>query len=454
VELGYADTPLGLRFTGRWLLDRDLLALEGWLWDVDDQLRALDLLEIHSPPPEKPPKEPRRISLLPHLFRFTLPEIEERYRPHFSDRALGEHGFWCLVPLPEDWKGKPGRVELVLDSGRRLHLDPGLSGNDPGVLRKRLLEALSERQATPSFRWQIFDPAWRALTARRRRLLRPTTLEAEEGPRAAEPAVSLVIPFESTEELDPLVALLAEDEAARSAEVLLVLQTPRDEHAMAPIARHLQHLARLYEITLRVLVPDFELGPAEALRLAAESARGEYLIFLGRGVVPIHSDWLTALLEAYHEQDRPGLLAPRLLFEDHSLADLGVPLPQTFDAPPEEPFAQPLAGLPATLPGADERRRILGAGRAVLVSRQALEAAGPPDGLYIDPAFELLELGLRLYVLGYESWCLPEPELFDLQPVDTSTFSAEDAPQGRAFARGDRWRFAERWRELLGDRES
>ena len=99
-------------------------------------------------------------------------------------------------------------------------------------------------------------------------------------------------------------------------EVIVVDDASSDETAdgLASLAREIKWL--------RVLSNDSNLGFLESVRLGAESARGDMLVFLNNDTVPLDG-WLQSLLRTFRQHEGVGAVGGKLLYPDGRVQEAG-----------------------------------------------------------------------------------------------------------------------------------
>lgn len=432
-HVGYADQEAGLGIERCWQVNENTLLVEGWLWDVAGRATGLALVDAAG----------RRI-LPSSAFRFQHAEITETYRPHFADRAEGDHGFWFRLELPEDF-GKPQIFQLDLENNQSMAVAAPLPGNEIPVIRRHLCQEAMRHLRTPNFLAQIFEPSWHALNTRLRHRLSLTEIHGPVAPPKT-PKHSLIIPVgEDLRWIEHQLAQLAGTSGLEHGEILYVLRTAQQaEH----FESHLQMLAQLYRLPLRGLIPDRDLNNDSALHAGAQAARGDLLVFLEETVFcGGHQDWLKQLTEQYEGLDNPGVIGPKLLYEDFSLASAGLEPKLDQGTLPSWTFLRKYEGLPGSFPAANTTQQVTALGGCLALSRQLFEQLDGFHGIYLEGETAQVDLSLQCLAAGRTNWYTPEIELFHLPELakeDVGFFG-----EGVDHKRIDRWLLTQRWDDLL-----
>ena len=149
--------------------------------------------------------------------------------------------------------------------------------------------------------------------------------------------------------------------------------------------------------TVRVIQLDTNTGFAPACDRGAEEAEGDYVAFLNNDAV-VAPNWLTALLDALKAgEDGTVCAASRILSRDGEDTEysgassnlFGAGRPESVSGWPDLPTA-PTTGTPI----------LFASGGAMLIHRESFLEVGGFDPSYF-AYFEDLDLGWRLWVLGY-----------------------------------------------------
>lgn len=140
-------------------------------------------------------------------------------------------------------------------------------------------------------------------------------------------------------------------------------------------------------------------------------SRGSHLLLWEPSALPSSSNWLARLLREAQWAQPPGLVSPRLVYEDGSICFGGG----------EEHGAGaqticPQLGYPAAwLAQGRPRRTGFGAAEIALVGRAALEAAGGLTGRLFGDRMAHRDLADRLHATGSGTWCSGSVTFWALQ---------------------------------------
>ncbi len=399
------NEPVGLCIDRMLEIDPKTVFVRGWLWDVEDRVRALDFVcPNHA-----------RMDFLDSLVRAERPEIVEYYRPYYGEIAQRKHGFMGLVRPPAPVPGHGGYcLEVGLTTGGPLRMRFPQPTSDPFAGRNELLDCLPEEHSLDlALLATQIHPALERLRIRCRAKAEVNrTLEFGSPP--ASPRISLIIPlFKRLDLIEHQLAQLADDPDREESEILYVLDSPELELAFEKTAFH---LSRLYQVPLRGVVLAQNTAYAGATNLGAAEARGRLLVMLHSDVFPDRPGWLRKLAEFYDSQDRIGALGAKLLYEDNSLQHAGIGF--TRELFPDRRWwpLEEFKGLPRSLPQANVPRRVAAvSGACLMIDRELFARLEGLGETYIAGDLEDADLCLRCLEQGLENWYLPEVELFHFE---------------------------------------
>jgi len=213
-----------------------------------------------------------------------------------------------------------------------------------------------------------------------------------------------------------------------------------DPDIFDPARRLAAELARFYRLPLLLAYGQRNAGYAAACNLGAGLARGTHLLLLNSDVLPDRPGWLGALLAAYRRLPAPGVVAPRLLFEDGSLQHAGMRLVQQ----PGGLWANthPGKGLPDTGSGSAQEFDVL-SGACLLIARGLYQQAGGLSEDYILGDFEDSDLCLALRRRGRRNWLLPSVVLHHLERQSQNAIG--DTAWRAGLTLYNAWRHSRRW---------
>lgn len=211
-----------------------------------------------------------------------------------------------------------------------------------------------------------------------------------------QPLVSIIIPTKNQFPiLQRCLEGLLEKTSYKNYEVILV-----DNQSTEADARHyLQGLIDLDLPNLRVLSYPHPFNFSDMNNLAAQEARGEYLVLLNNDTAIVKSDWLDALLNHARRPD-VGIVGAKLLYPDGSIQHAGVIL--GLRGPADHPFV----GEAMDAPGycgrllVDQQYSAVTAA-CMMVRKSVYEAVGGMDADSFKVSYNDVDLCLKVRELGY-----------------------------------------------------
>ncbi|MGY1688886.1 glycosyltransferase family 2 protein [Geodermatophilus sp. SYSU D01105] len=398
------DAPQGLNVDAVLAVDDHGFYAQGWMRDAE---AAPIRLTAVSP-------EGARTELLPSLYRFRRPDVEQFYDESPDGQPGPEHGWIAFFEtsspsqLAHSWT-----FEMANAVGATFEVSaPAVTRDIPAVREKILHDLLRERLPAEVLRSRHIAPALTRLEERRRRLARVETVD-QHGTPPAEPEVTMIVPlYGRIDFLEHQLAQFVDDPDLQGADLVYVLDSPE---LAEPFRVTAAHLAELYDIPFRTVVMSHNIGFAGVNNVGADLARGRLLLLLNSDVLPREHGWLSAMLNFYLSTPGIGVIAPKLLYEDDSIQHAGLyfrRLPDTGLWNNEHYFK----GLHRTLPAANLPRPVPAVTAACMMIDLALyQEMGGLRGMYVQGDYEDSDLCLRLADVGRDSWYLPSVELYHLE---------------------------------------
>ncbi len=226
----------------------------------------------------------------------------------------------------------------------------------------------------------------------------------EPRPRAVHaPAVSVVIPTVSqAAHLSSCLASLQAHTPPSSIEIVVVL------NGASADVRDVVGLTR----GIRVVESAVNRGFAGGCHLGVRAASGDCLLFLNDDV-QVTPGWLAPLLETVRRA-RVGAVAPRVLAPDGTVQEIGSVIWR-------DGTTRPIGrGLPGSSVAWRWRRRVdYASACALLVRRDAWDAAGGFDAGYHPAYYEDVDFCLGLEQAGYEVWVDPRSDVVHAESAST-----------------------------------
>lgn len=414
--------------------------LAGWLLDPEQRVASVSLGTAGG----------WRARLDDRWTRRQRPDVSHGYSedPLFSGSLQPcdhDHGFLAYVPFAETEPGEMYfEVELTDDQTAFLAVRPTGAGT---THVGRILSTVDPNH--PDVRRIVethLGPAVTAIGRRRAVGARPKAVYEFAGAKAEPIRLSVIVPVPVGRlDIDVTMARLAVEPTLPGVEVIF---TASREAAIA-IGPSLPRLARFYGLASRLAVTDGN-DVFDAMTVAAASARGDLLLFLGAAVLPRQTGWLGQLERLLLAAPRAAAISPTLLYEDLSIRFAGSRASNW--APPKT-----IAGL-TSFAGyarhwlAHEQIRLDAAvpvhaiaAECCLIRRAMFDEVGGFSGDTTGGPFKALDLSLKLRAARRQ--CLWATGIEMLAPDD---HVAETDQPMRIAGMVDRWGFERKWSHVFG----
>lgn len=437
--------PFGLNLEAVYTIGREGVLLCGWMHDPGQMLRELVLFSDLG----------YSIRLEEQLTFFRRDDVMALYEDAtFPPDSAARHGFIAYVEFPPAhrahyvaWpEGFSYRLTAHLKGGLSYTVSPEPYQADPFTLRDALMaEKMATLIAQSLEAGDVLGQAVRAVQEMCEQRIEARAVYTV-GTLPARPHVSVVIPlYRTLDYVQAQVAHFAGDPAMEGAEIIYVLDSPEQEET----ARTLIHtLHALYGVALTLVVLSHNGGYAIASNMGTRQARGEKLLLLNSDVLPFQNGWLETLCEFADAQEKPGAVAPLLLYEDGGIQHAGMYFALD-EATGHYENLHYFKGYPATHPAAGESRAVPAVSAAcLLVERAAFENAGRFTTGYAIGDFEDSDLCLKLAALGYTHYYCAETALYHFE---RQSFSSAPSASRLRYQVNAREHHA-RWRTVIKER--
>jgi GT2 family glycosyltransferase/tetratricopeptide (TPR) repeat protein len=384
------------------------LFLSGWIVDLNRRLKSLLLVDEATG---------RQWDLLKHACRVPRPDLRESFGLPKSLNA-DDFGFVQLLPPATDLERQPLALYAVLDamSVIRVPVDEAASVTDPQSAVKSLLYLMPSDHCLNFERLLAYlGPTLEHLWA-----IRPRPgieLDVHEfGEIPARPEVSLIVPLYGRYDfLRYQLALFADDADFESVELIYVIDDPRIYRDVLDLGQGLQPIFR---VPFKTVFGGRNLGYAGANNLGVEQARGRYLLLMNSDVMPKYRGWMGQLLKAYGALENPGVLGPRLLYEDQSIQHAGLRFARYPNWGNLWINEHPSKGQPNWLFPEEDKRPVPVpgvTGACLFVERDRYRAVEGLDERYLYGDFEDSDFCLKMIRKGFTNYYLPAVELYHLE---------------------------------------
>jgi GT2 family glycosyltransferase len=250
-------------------------------------------------------------------------------------------------------------------------------------------------------------------------------------PAAAAPVVSIIMPVHSRADL------------TRGALESILHQTPFPEYEVVIVEDRAD--AETVELLRAVRGAEIihnpeNLGYQESVAAGAARARGSWLVLCNNDIV-VRPGWLDALLECAESSSDVGIVAPKYLFPDGTIAEAGAILWRDGSG------ANYLRGEPGGSCHAAYRREIdYGSAAALLVRASLWRELGGFDQRFAPMYYEDADLCFAARARGWRVMYEPRAEVIHFEG---STAGTDEAAGHKRHQAANRPRFARKWRAAL-----
>jgi GT2 family glycosyltransferase len=402
------DQPQGLNVEAIVGLDGTSFFVRGWMRDEQAQIVRLTAL---SP-------EGQRVSLLNELFTHRRPDVDQLYgTPAGSEEKCGFLACFTLDAPSQLQQGWIFEMENAVGIASEVEAPEVML--DPLAGRATIVSELA-RQRGPDT--PLMDHVVPAITRLQECLASTVEVERVEqfGDAPADPDVSVVVPlYQRIDLLQHQLACFADDGDLREADLVYLLDSPELSEKLFALAADLHEI---YRVPFRIAEASRNGGFSVANNLGASLARGPLLLLLNSDVLPAEPGWLQRLADFHDANPAVGAVGPKLLFDDGTLQHAGLywRRPAAYAAWENAHYFK---GLHRDLPAANVTRPVPAVTAACLLTSSDLyRELGGLRSIYIQGDYEDSDFCLRLREAGYETWYLPEVELYHLEgrSYDTS----------------------------------
>jgi GT2 family glycosyltransferase len=346
------------------------------------------------------------------LHRVARPDLAARFARAPLGGAGARPGFVAHLPQGDPARTGQWSLAVQLTGGEVIEVaaPPGLM--PPAAARDLVLRAAHPSAVTPALLDDCIGPAAARLHGAALREAGGAPEVLIFGTPARSSSASLIIPlYRNLRFLRFQLAAFARDPQVRRAELVYVLDSPEQRHEVEHLLRG---MAAMLGIALRLVVMPANAGYAAACNAGAAVAQAPALLFLNSDVLPAAPGWLGRMRARLTQDRRTVAVGPKLIFDGGSVQHAGLLFRRGEDALwLNDHYGK---GFPRHHPDVLRARRVPGVtGAALLVRRDAFDAAGGFCTDYIVGDFEDSDLCLKLRAAGGEIAYEPGAELYHFE---------------------------------------
>jgi GT2 family glycosyltransferase len=360
-----------------------------------------------------------------------------------------DHGFSCFVPICDG--DAPYSLSVQTESGdiRRMRVNVPESAESALQTVRALVNSFNSRH--PELGTLLdrhigpaVEAAWRT---RNKPVLKTVVRSYGTGPE--HPSASVIVPLYGRHDFaEYQLALFANDPEFREIELIYVVDDPS---ILGEFSGMCADLYGMYKVPFVVAHCGLNLGFAGANNLGAAVARAEHLLFLNSDVLPKRPMWVGDLLRIYKSLNNPGVLSPKLLYEDGSIQHAGMAFKHHPGWADMWINDHPLKGQsPLGLDGIRKVDAVTAA--CAMIASGLFSAIGGFSEDYIIGDFEDSDLCLRLLADGRSNYIALDVELFHLERQSQNRVG--DISWRTNLTLYNCWLHNSRWAELIAERAS
>lgn len=267
------------------------------------------------------------------------------------------------------------------------------------------------------------------------------------GTPPSQPKVTVIVPlYGRVDFLKYQLSQFADDpEFKKDIELIYVLDDPRLD---SMFFRFCADWAPLFQVPFKAVTYGMNLGYAGANNVAAGLATTPHLLLLNSDVMPESSGWVGKLLKAYAALDDAGAVAPKLLYEDHSIQHAGMVFERLSAIDNMWGNMHPGKGMPDTEPVSDKPAEVPAVtGACLMISKKLYDQVGGLDEHYYLGDFEDSDLCLKLIELGKKNYYISNLTLYHLERQSQSLFENNDWKTKVTVYNS--WQHNQRWDALI-----
>ncbi|MCR4266993.1 glycosyltransferase family 2 protein [Nitratireductor sp. ZSWI3] len=414
----------------------EALLVSGWMLDPDRHVEAVKLRG-----------QGADARLDEHWTRLDRRDVSDAFagEPRFAgalDQAHHLHGFVGFAKKTDALPASPLHIELTLRDTRRAHLPLTPTRLPAHTAALRQIRAVDARDWALS---DVIDRQIIPLLAASTKSSPQVTDVVDYGAfrRATGPAIIIGVGENEEQDIVALLGLLALDGRTRRAPIVLAVPAERASR----MAARLERLTRFYDLPLRLVSAEGASDVYDLFEAGAGAVSCEAVVLLSAALLPRDANWYARLVAA-HGQAQDSIIAPTLVYEDHSVRWAGSWVAAQGAG---RPLAGRYTGYPVSAVTALKITPIAAAApECCILPREALFRVGGFSHGYLGSHEKGLDFGLKLARDGVPSYWFPSVQVL-------GSGEASGAANGAAAAlveRIDRKIFDTRWASVLLDDEA
>ena len=327
-----------------------------------------------------------------------------------------QHGIIAYVPFSEEIKRrfKPYaqqsnfRFEIELKGNISINVIPKTTYYQGHSGMAYILNSFTAHQNNISLLKECIAPATLALGKACSQELTAVNIQTIGKSIPDNPLVSIIIPLNKNFDLIKVqFAMMANDDSVRNSELIYILNASDRQHQWE---RVLESCSYLYNLPVKLITTELGSNYGALANTGAAEAKSNLCLSMLPDVLPKTENWVSKMAEFYAGLSNPGVVTPKLIYEDLSIQHAGMTCEQVHADWSYKHFYR---GLPSTYPPTQKNRAIPAAnGACMMFSRQLHQNVKGLAAEYLTPESEAFDFCLKSLKSGCENWYFSEVEMY------------------------------------------
>ena len=399
--------PFGIHFDRIIPIQCEGLFIDGWMSDPFDLLEEINAISCLG----------FSISFKDYIHFVDRPDMNEAIANTPYKGINKRLGIMAYIPFPPEIKHKfqpyvrqcSFRFNIKLQDNIVKELIPQATYYNSSFAMTNLLNSCESHKANTSLLRNCLIPAILDLGKTSKSQSARVKIE-NIGPAAVDnPLASIIITINKNFELFKVqFAALANDKSVRNSELIYVLNSlDKKEYWQKAIETY----SNLYSLPVKLIILDAEDNYGTLTNVGVAKSKSSICISLHRDVLPKTPNWVTLMVNFYQSLTKPGVVTPKLIYEDLSIQHAGMSYEKT-DANTwnYKYFHQ---GLSSNYSLAQNSYPVPGVnGACMMFSRQLHQQTKGLSENYLMSESEASDFCLRSRDLGYENWYFSGVEMY------------------------------------------
>ena len=223
------------------------------------------------------------------------------------------------------------------------------------------------------------------------------------------PIASIIIPINKNFDLFKVqFAMMANDASVRKSELIYILSSVDQQNQWEKI---LENYSYLYDLPVKLIATKSGNSYGTLINIGVANAKSDLYISMLPDVLPKTQNWVSKMVDFYHNAENPGAITPKLIYEDLSIQHAGMTFEQAHgNTWNHKHFYQ---GLSSNYILAQNSRPVSAVnGACMMFSRHVHQQAHGLSTDYLIPESEASDFCLKNQELGCENWYFSDVEMY------------------------------------------